>query len=266
MLAQVAGMHFERMAAEYAGARPPYPPELYQTLERERVIGPGRRVLEIGAGSGQATAGLVAAGCEVVAIEPGRRLAARLSALLPEVEVQTVKLEDAQLAAGTFDSAVAATSMHWVDLEVGLPVLHAALRPGGRLAVLRHLFGDDRHDDTPFRLRVARIVAARTPRPPGRPDPTALIEQKHRRRSGSHPGRPTMDELAAGGWFEPLETRDWSWAVDLSTTKVRALFATFSDWSEDEVEQAAGAVDDLGGGVTEHYRTVLHLLARTPSR
>lgn len=236
------------MAAQYAGARPPYPSRLYDLLAEQGVIGPGTRVLEVGAGSGLATRELVRAGSEVVAIEPGRELARLLGREVPEASVLLTGLEDATLPDGGFSAAVAATSMHWVDLSIGLPRLHAALRPGGRLAVWRHLFGDD-SVDTKFRRRVAHVVAQR-PREPGAPRVEA---------------RPTMDELAAGGWFEPERTERWRWSIDLDTDHVRRLFRTFSDWSEPEVDAVARAAAELGGVVTEHYQSTLHLLTRSAS-
>jgi SAM-dependent methyltransferase len=242
----MSGMHFERMAAEYAGARPPYPPGLYDVLAAQGVVGPGIRVLEVGAGSGLATRELVSAGCEVVAVEPGRELAGLLRRDVPGATVLVTRLEDADLPEGSFDSVVAATSMHWVDLPVGLPMLRAALRSGGWLAVWRHRFGDD-SVDTPFRRHVARIVGGRDP-----VDPSA----------GRRDDRPTMTELSADGRFEPVRTETWRWSVELDTERLRALFRTFSDWSDEEVDAAARAVEELGGSVTEHYQSVLHLLRR----
>lgn len=243
-------MHFERMAAEYAGARPPYPPNLYDVLRAEGVIGQGTRILEVGAGSGLATRELVRYGNEVVAIEPGRELAGLLASEVPGVSVLQARLEDAELPDTAFDAVVAATSMHWVDLAVGLPKVHAALRPGGWLAVWRHRFGDA-SVDTEFRRRVQGIVAARTRRVGGehRPD-----------------DRPTMDELSAGAWFRPLRTEHWRWSIDLDSDQVRRLFRTFSDWSDAEVAAVEGAAAELGGVVTEHYQSVLHLLERAPDR
>jgi SAM-dependent methyltransferase len=245
----MTGMHFERMAAEYATARPPYPSGLYDTLAADGVIGPGTRVLEIGAGSGLATGELVRAGSEVVAIEPGPELASLLRRDIPGVSVLLTRLEDAELPAGSFDSVVAATSMHWVDLSIGLPKLHAALRPGGSLAVWRHQFGDD-SIDTEFRRRVGQIVAERRRRD----------EVEGRR----HP--PTMDDLEIGAWFEPVRTERWRWSIDLDTNQLRSLFRTFSDWDTSEVEAVARAADELGGVVTEHYQSVLHLLKRATSQ
>ncbi len=239
-------MHFERMAAEYAEARPTYPHVIFDTLERAGVIGPGRRVLEIGAGAGLATKDLTRVGSKVTALEPGAQLRVLLREAVPGVEMIAARLEDAQLPEQGFDSVVAATSMHWVDLAVGLPKLHAAVRPGGWLAVWRTIFGDDGHE-TEFRNRVSRIVSERT-----QPDDAVSREQ-----------RPTMQELAAGGWFEPVGTERWRWAVDLDTDQVLRLFRTFSDWSPAEAEKAARAAHELGGVVTEHYQSVLHLLHRS---
>ena len=68
-------MRFERMADDDANARPPYPQVRFDKLTARRVIGPGIRVLEVGAGAAVATRTLVSSGSDVVALEPGRRLA-----------------------------------------------------------------------------------------------------------------------------------------------------------------------------------------------
>jgi hypothetical protein len=41
------------------------------------------------------------------------------------------------------------------------------------------------------------------------------------------------------------------------------LFATFSDWTTAEAAEVEQAVVDLGGRVTEHYQTMLHVLRRS---
>ena len=243
---EVSWTHFERMAGVYADARPPYPEALFDVLRVQGVIGPGLRVLEVGAGAGLATRALVEAGSEVVALEPGPDLATLLRQAVPEVAVIMRRLEDAVLPASAFDSVVAATSLHWVDLSTALPALHASLRPSGALAVFRHVFGD--HGvPTPFRDRVDEIVAARAA------DSSAPRSEE----------RPTMSELMSGGWFEPVGTDHWRWSIDLTTDQVRRLFRTFSDWTDDEVEAVARAADECGGLVTEHYQSVLQLLRRS---
>jgi len=194
--------HFEQMAADYASARPPYPAAIFDLLRDEGATGPGLRVLEVGAGAGLATVELVASGCEVVALEPGRDLGALLRQALPGVHVLPTRLEDADLPVAAFDSVVAATSLHWVDLSAGVPALHSTLRPGGLLAVFRTVFGDETVE-TEFRDRVRRIVAAREPHAESSPE-----------------WRPTMSELTAGGYFRPVRSERWRWSVEIGRAHV----------------------------------------------
>lgn len=233
------------MAGDYGSSRPPYPEVLFEVLRDSRVIGPGLEVLEIGAGSGLATHQLLSSGSHVVALEPGRELATVLARENPGASVLQSRLEDASLPEASFDSAVAATSMHWLELPVALPRLHAALRPGGALASFRNVFGDD-SVRTEFRDRVRRIVARRASRG---------------RATGSEV-RPTMAELAAGGWFVPVDTQRWKWSVELTSEQLTRLFSTFSDWDEQEIDEVRLAAEACGGRVTEHYQTVLHILRR----
>ena len=134
------------------------------------------RAVEVGAGSGLATTELLARGCRVVAIEPGPHLAAMLQELdHPDLTVLPTALEEADLPTAAYDVAVAATSLHWVDLDRGLPILHAALRPGGTLVGWGPGFGGpDWH--TPFREAVDRLthraeMGPETPPGPCRPRP-----------------------------------------------------------------------------------------------
>ncbi len=241
-------LHFERLAASYHAARPPYPAALFDRLLAERVIGPGVRVLEVGAGSGEATEDLLARGCDVVAVEPGPRLGQRLSLAHPGVRVLGGRVEDVVLPDAAFDAVVAATSMHWVDLGVALPRLHAALRERGLLAVWRTVFGDSRVQ-TEFRRRVLEIVARR--------------DEGIRDEDVVDP-RPTVPELSAGGFFRHRGSWQWPWHVDLDPGQIRRLFETFSNWRPDEVDAAEAAAAEVGPVVREHYVTILHVLERTP--
>lgn len=246
------GRHFESVAASYGAARPPYPSVLFETLGEHGVIGPGRRVLEIGAGSGEATRELIHRGCEVVAVEPGADLAARLRAASPDLSVLVSPVEDVDLPEGRFDSVVAATSMHWVDLPAVLPRLGRTLGPDGFLAVWRTVYGDPRIR-TPFREAVDRIVDARAGRVAQRSDPL-------------HP-RPAVDELEHDGTFSLVGTWRWPWQIDLTAPRLRSLFATFSDWADErELDAVEAAAEAQPGPVTEHYVTVLHLLRSTRPR
>ncbi|GCD21862.1 methyltransferase type 11 [Cellulomonas algicola] len=248
-------MHFDGMADLYDRARPPYPDALWSRLGALGVLGSGTRVLELGAGSGLATAPMVAAGAAVTAVEPGPALADLLRRRVPEATVVEGTAESVPLDDAAFDLAVVATAVHWLDLDVVLPRLHRALVPGGHLAVWRHVFGDPTAPLTPFRERVAQIVRERGDVPP-RPGPAELDTTGW------------VGRLTAGGWFAVRHVDELRWSVDLGADQVRDLFTTFSEWSDAEAEAAGRAVRDLGGRVTEHYLTPLLVLRRagTPTR
>jgi len=238
--------HFEEGAEEYDAARPPYPAALWNRLRLLGLLEPGRSALDLGAGSGQATGPLLAAGLSVTAVEPGPRLASLLRRTHPSAEVMVARAEDADLPPRRFDLVVAATSVHWLDLSVVLPKVGATLGPGGRFAVWRNVFGDAEAPVTPFRRRIAEIVAAR--------------------RAPERPGPPAEDlaamtaALTASGLFSVADASSWRWTIELDAPAVERLFRTFSEWSADEAAEASEAVVELGGSVIEHYSSWLLVL------
>lgn len=234
-------MHFDGVAASYAEARPPYPAQLWRDVLATGLVAPGRRALDLGAGSGEATKELLDHGMDVVAVEPGAQLAAILEERLPRATVIRARAEDIDLADATFDLAVAATSIHWMDLGAVLPIVHRSLTAGGRLLVWRNVFGDAAADVTPFRREVERLVTCRGTVRAGKPEDVEA----------------TAEKLAESGLFMIDQITRYRWAIDLTTEQVRTLFGTFSDWTPSEVDQAASAVDALGGIVSEHYTSWL---------
>lgn len=241
-------MHFDAHAAAYAHGRPPYPPGLWRTLRELDVLQPGRRVLDLGAGTGQATGPLLAAGLEVTAVEPGPNLAAELQDSHPAATVLVARAEDVDLPDASFDAVVAATSIHWMNLDVVLPKVHRVLVPTGRFLVWRNVFGDA-SISTPFRERVAEIVHSR--------------DESQRRRSDGESPHPTSAELTRTGLFVTEDISTYRWSITLDEEQVRRLFTTFSDWNAEEVDRAAEAVRDLGGRVVEHYTSWLIVMRPT---
>ncbi len=235
------GMHFETHAEIYDEARPPYPMELWKVVRDLGPVEPDRRALDLGAGSGQATGPLLAAGLQVTAVEPGPQLARLLTSAYPAATVIQGRAEDVTLPDRSFHLAVAATSIHWMDLDVLLPRVHRWLRPDGMFLVWRNVFGDP-GVRTPFRDEIDRIVAERqsAPRPPQTEDVTAMVSA-----------------LTRTGHFTSEAVHTFRWSIELDDQQVHRLFTTFSDWSEDEVDRAASAVRDLGGTVREHYASWL---------
>jgi SAM-dependent methyltransferase len=94
----------------------------------------GTHVLELGAGIGTFTETL-AAGREVVAVEPDPALLAHLRENAPSATVVESEVETAP--AGPFDSAVCFNVLeHIADHAAALAAIHERLRPGGHLLLL----------------------------------------------------------------------------------------------------------------------------------
>lgn len=119
----------------YARSRPAYPAELFDDLAE---LVPGRRGLEIGCGTGQATIPLAHRGFQITAVELGVNMAAaarQATAGLP-VEVVNTGFEQWPLPDERFDLVLAATAWHWIDPAIRVTKAAEALKPGGRLAII----------------------------------------------------------------------------------------------------------------------------------
>lgn len=140
------GTKFGEDPALYDFARPPYPDALFDWLRAHARLDASSVCLEIGAGTGHATLPVLAMPVQsVMAIEPDRALAARLqkkSGGDARLTIFTERFEKADLSAGAFDIAFAATSFHWLPRMKSLQRVLAALKPGGYFAMWWDVFHD----------------------------------------------------------------------------------------------------------------------------
>ena len=74
----------------YAAARPAIDGRVIELLVERCALAPGSAVLEIGPGTGQLTAGLIAAGASVLAIEPDFRFASHLAGVFADKPLDLV--------------------------------------------------------------------------------------------------------------------------------------------------------------------------------
>lgn len=113
------------------------------TLLEQTGIGPGMRILDVGAGTGDLAllvAGRVGPAGSVLATDVSSAMlevAARLAgeAGLRNVETLVARAEDLDLPAGSFDAAISRNCLMFVDdLPRALRAVRSALRRGGRFA------------------------------------------------------------------------------------------------------------------------------------
>lgn len=127
---------FNAAAAQYAAHRPSYPPALFDAVENlaGRPLA-GARVLDVGAGTGIATALLAARGAHVVAVEPGDGMGREFRRGLPDVPLVRADGDHLPFADGSADFITYAQAWHWTDQERSVPEAIRVLRPGGALAL-----------------------------------------------------------------------------------------------------------------------------------
>jgi SAM-dependent methyltransferase len=228
---------FGEVAEDYARERPSYPDALL-----DDVAALGRRALEVGAGTGKATAGLLARGVEVTALEPSAEMAAVGRRLNPGATWVVSGLEDFD-GDDRFDLVYAAQSWHWVDPERGFARAHALLRPGGWLALFWNR-GQDRVDVDAVYARLGPEL-----------------------REGGGRGIDHAARIRASGLFGEIEERAYRWSEERSAESYVRLLGTHSNHRllpDDRRDALHAAIRDaIGGRVRIDYVTRLYLGRKT---
>lgn len=138
---------FGAEAAAYAEHRPDYPEKALAW----GLAGAGRtpeRVLDLAAGTGKASEGLLALGIAVTAVEPDAKMLEELARALPSVTPLSGTAEEIPLPDESVDAVVAGQAFHWFDLDRAYPEIARVLKPGGIVVALWN------HDDDSARWLV----------------------------------------------------------------------------------------------------------------
>jgi SAM-dependent methyltransferase len=157
---------FGAAAAQYALLRPTYPPDAVAFV----VPGDGpRRVLDLGAGTGLLTDVLLAAGHDVVAVDPSREMLEQLAARHPGTATAVGHAEAVPLPDDAVDVVTAGQAAHWFDPAPTAAEMRRVLRPGGTVGLL----WNQRDERVSW---VAELCALLTAENSERPDDRQVVE------------------------------------------------------------------------------------------
>jgi ribosomal protein S18 acetylase RimI-like enzyme/SAM-dependent methyltransferase len=141
------GEIFSAKVADYVASRPDYPDALFETLRRACGLTDGSAVVDVGAGTGLLTRGLLDAGYGVTAVEPNAAMLAAADRLLghhPRYRSIAGTAEAMELAPASAALITAAQAFHWFDIERARAEFLRVLNPTGQVALI---WNDRRHGD-----------------------------------------------------------------------------------------------------------------------
>lgn len=217
-----AAVGFQSAAGAYERGRPSFPPAAVAHVISALDIGPGRTVLDLGAGTGKFTRLLLPAGPRLVCVEPVEAMRAALVALVPGVTVLDGTAEAIPLADETVDAVVVSQAFHWFDAPRALHEIARVLRPAGGLALVWNV----RDESVPWVARLTEIM------------------DRHRAGTPSHADGPwrAVDESAA---FEPLQHRSFRHRQPLDAGLLVDRVASVSFIAALPPDARAGVVDEV---------------------
>ncbi|MET9276207.1 class I SAM-dependent methyltransferase [Kribbella sp. NPDC003557] len=228
----------------YDRVRPTYPRELFDELAR--IVGDRPKVLEIGPGTGQATAAMVERGWQVTAVELSPGLAGVLRHKLPAIEVIVADFDTWPLPPPSYDLVISATAFHWLDPQTRVRRCVELLRPGGALAVVstHHVAGGSEQFFADVQSCYERFTDDATA--DGLPDADDVPEDPA--------------NLAKTGLFGSVEFHRFVWNADYSTAEYLELLSSYSGHRALTTERRDGLydcigarIDAAGGSVTKRY-------------
>lgn len=246
---------FDEDALLYDRMRPAYPPELIDDLVVMSGLRPGGRVLEVGCGTGQATEALARRGYRIDCVELGRNLAAVARGRLSDwrnVRVITGRFETWDRGVAVYDLVLAATSWHWLDLDIRYRKAAQALEPAGTLAIITTHHVLPREGDRFFAdVQDDYASIGEIDSPPPLPDDVEDL----------------VAEIHSSGRFSNVGVRRYVWAQTYTADEYLSLLDTYSGHRamdartrESLYRRIARRIDARSERhVTKHYLFVLHL-------
>ena len=257
---------FGEAAELYDRARPGYTAEIVDdVLAFTGDAGDRLRTLEVGAGTGKATAAFAARGLWILALEPSLEMAEvarRNLAAFPRVVVESATFEAWPARSSAFGLLFSAQAWHWIDPAVRHVKAAQVLAPGGTLALIWHRI---RWRGEPLRDQLEELYRHLAPelyeQSPGFPGLTP------RRGHG-----PLSQEIRATGLFEPVRARTYRWAQTFTADSFVERLATQSNHLLFDAARRSALFDGLrelvaarGGEITVPHDTIL-VLTRSRGR
>jgi len=150
-------------AHDYVAGRPGYPPEATEWLCNVLGAAPGKKIVEIGAGTGKFIPTLQEVGRTIIAVEPIAEMLKQLVHSFPDVTALAGSADAIPLPDASVDAVVCAQAFHWFATLEAVAEMRRVLVPGGTLG----LIWNGRDESVPWVAALSQITNRRegdTPR------------------------------------------------------------------------------------------------------
>ena len=238
---------FSKVIEDYDTARPGYPTELYDTVIRFAGIDGDASVLEVGAGTGQATDLFLRGGFRFDLLEVSDEQVAFLKQKYgnnPKVSVKKDYFEefDGEIK---YDLIYSATAFHWVDSTVGYPKAWEMLKPGGTLAVFWHMSSVTYYSGGIFD-GLNKLKLKYLPQESPGFDEEGVQRVKEKR----------IAQIQAGGCFGLPEIYEYRWTDTYDADRYVTLLNTYSGTQTLSGESRRAYLDEVRAFINENGGTV----------
>lgn len=244
---------FDRIPEAFDRYRPRYCDALFSALIDACGLGPGKRALEIGPGTGQATEPILETGCDYTGVELGENFSRLLREKYGQYSNFTLlnaDFETCPLEKGDYDLVYSAATIQWIPEALAYTRAFELLKPGGCLAMFMTR-SDERTANPALREAIDRVY-----------DAHFHVKEHYSQR---------FDYEAAPRYgFGPVQYREWTRLRTLTAEEYIAYIGTHCEHITLEepyrtrfFDGVREAIRDAGGSITI-LDTIPLYLARKP--
>ncbi len=210
---------FSGVIETYEWSRPRYPAQLYHDIEAFAGLFPGASLLEVGAGTGQATELFLSKGYHLDLLEVSDEQVSYLNHKYADDHVRARKAYFEEYdSPQKYDLIYSATAFHWVNAEIGYPKAWSMLKEGGSMAVFWQMSSVTYHDKGLF-VGLDEIKKKYLPDESLGFDAEGIESVRQRR----------IKQIQSGGCFGMPVMKEYRWTDTYDANRYAALIDSYSD-------------------------------------
>ena len=248
---------FGEVAETYHRYRPEYPSGLFEWILATCQTLTTQLIIDVGCGTGKASAPLVGRGYEILGLEPDPAMAAIAERELQESGLFSIEQYTLNDWAGTTrkaDLVIAGQSWYWTNPETRFERVAAMLKPEGWLCVF---WNRPEKREQPFDSAIDPIYAELAPEFKNKPYPVRLPGSK-----AAISAETPAEEIRVSGLFGPVKEFEMAWEVEISTHEHIQNLRTQSDHRmlppsrlDNLLARVAEQIDLAGGSYLQPFTT-----------